>query len=176
MPRRWSGNRSKQPRNDPSRASSGRTHAPNRIPRFLRIPYCESPIWTWWDVSPRLLLSRLTAVAAIATHSRLELLAHFPPAMDNPFGRRMLFDRLSRQPWLSNPCKRRLSWSATQIQPSAWQATPNWPCPPGTAEAVFARMHEVPWPELSWIARHTAPATQVSRKWQPLSHETNQAD
>src|SRR5271166_2400593 len=38
MPRRLSGNRSKQPRNDPSRASSGRTHATNRIPRFLRIP------------------------------------------------------------------------------------------------------------------------------------------
>src|SRR4051812_13823591 len=38
MPRRLSGKPSKQSRNDPSRVSSGRIHAPNRIPRFLRIP------------------------------------------------------------------------------------------------------------------------------------------
>src|SRR3954466_8719987 len=38
MPRRLSGKPSKQSRNDPRRVSSGRIHAPNRIPRFLRIP------------------------------------------------------------------------------------------------------------------------------------------
>src|SRR3954467_14655547 len=38
MPRRLSGKPSKQSRNDPSRVSSGRIHAPDRIPRFLRIP------------------------------------------------------------------------------------------------------------------------------------------
>src|SRR5664279_4596990 len=38
MPRRLSGNPSKQPRNDPSRESSGRTQTANRIPGFLRIP------------------------------------------------------------------------------------------------------------------------------------------
>src|SRR3954447_6629542 len=38
MPRRLSGNRFRQLRNDPSRASSGRMWAPDRIPRFLRIP------------------------------------------------------------------------------------------------------------------------------------------
>jgi hypothetical protein len=39
MPRRLSGNRSKQPRNDPSKESSGRTQAWNRSSAFLRIPY-----------------------------------------------------------------------------------------------------------------------------------------
>src|SRR3954454_5752871 len=38
MPRRLSGKPSKQSRNDPRRVSSGRIYAPNRIPRFLRIP------------------------------------------------------------------------------------------------------------------------------------------
>ena len=37
-----SGNRAKQPRNDPSRVSSGRTPAPNRIPRFRQSPYLPS--------------------------------------------------------------------------------------------------------------------------------------
>src|SRR5271166_4390770 len=57
MPRRLSGNRSKQPRNDPSRASSRRTHAPNRIPRSLRIPYLHPA-------------RRFASTVAIPTHHR----------------------------------------------------------------------------------------------------------
>src|SRR5208283_968676 len=56
-----------------------------RTHRIAFRDFCESPIWTWWDVSPRLLLSRLTAEAAIATHSRLELLSsHADPAVESP--------------------------------------------------------------------------------------------
>src|SRR5208283_4436306 len=55
MPRRLSGNRSKQPRNDPSRESSGRTQTPNRIPGFLRIP----------DLHPE---RRFTSTVAFQTH------------------------------------------------------------------------------------------------------------
>src|SRR5271165_6573841 len=45
--------------------------------RTLRIAsrsFCESPIWIWRDISPQLLHSRLTVVAATATQSRLERL------------------------------------------------------------------------------------------------------
>src|SRR5208337_3528083 len=55
MPRRLSGNPSKQLRKDLSRESSGPTHATNRIPRSLRIPYLH-------------LVGRFTSTVAFQTH------------------------------------------------------------------------------------------------------------
>src|SRR5271157_2763902 len=55
MPRRLSGNRSKQLRKDLSRESSGPTHATNRIPRSLRIPYLH-------------LVGRFASTVAFQTH------------------------------------------------------------------------------------------------------------
>src|ERR1700689_816641 len=57
MPRRLSGNRSKQPRSDPSRESSRPTHPTNRIRGFLRIPYFDAA-------------KRFTPTVVFATHRR----------------------------------------------------------------------------------------------------------
>src|SRR5271169_3427735 len=57
MPRRLSGNRSKQPRNDPSSESSIRTHTRNPIPGLLRIRFLPRH-----DVSP--------SAVAFQTHRR----------------------------------------------------------------------------------------------------------
>src|SRR5271157_5361186 len=57
MPRRLSGNRSKQPRNDPSSESSKRTHTRNLIPGLLRIRFLPRH-----DVSP--------SAVAFQTHRR----------------------------------------------------------------------------------------------------------
>src|SRR5580692_13220030 len=57
MPRRLSGNRSKQPRSDPSRESSRPTHPTNRIRGFLRIPYFGAA-------------KRFTPTVVFATHRR----------------------------------------------------------------------------------------------------------
>src|SRR6202020_2907138 len=57
MPRRLSGNRSKQPRSDPSRESSRPTHPTKRIRGFLRIPYFGAA-------------KRFTPTVVFATHRR----------------------------------------------------------------------------------------------------------